>query len=174
VELNIIYTASLDTTAKVITSLVIIAAIALCHWSIRSLRKAKGDILAIIMHVFIVFLVVAIPIGSYLYSPRKYVVGNFDIVVNRPIGDVVVHVTDIMEIRAANPGEMSETTRTFGVGGLFGYYGNYATKRGGPMSWYATNYNNLVIIHTKQGETIVLSPDDKDFVGKMLAKMADL
>ena len=173
-QLNIVYTASLDATAKVITMSVLAVSVAICYWSIRSLRKAKGDFWTVAMHVFIVFLLITINVASYLFSPKKYTVGNFDVVINRPIGDVTIHVKDISEIRGVNPGEMDGTSRTFGVGGLFGYFGNYYSKHNGDMKWYATRNDNMVLIRTMQGETIVISPDDKDFTARILAKMHDL
>ncbi len=172
--LGIVYTASLDTTAKVITTIFILLAIGLCYWSIRSLRKAKRDMLVTVMHMFIIFVMVSVAIVCFLFSPKKYVLGNFDIAINRPIGDVVIHVKDITEIRGINPGELDGTERTFGVDGLFGYYGNYYNKRVGNMKWYATRHDNMIMIHTRQGETIIISPDDKDFGGRILAKMQDL
>ena len=172
--LNIVYTASLDITAKVITAFVIIVSAGLLYWNIRSFRKAKGDGWIIIMHAFIMLLVVTITVASYLFSPQKYTVGNFDIVINRPISNVLIHVKDISEIRGVNPGEMDGTSRTLGVGGLFGYYGNYYNGHTGDMKWYATRNDNLVLIRTVQGETIVISPDDKDFAARILAKMHDL
>ncbi|MGP8214128.1 MAG: PH domain-containing protein [Bacteroidia bacterium] len=171
---NIIYTASLDNGAKIITILALAISAGLCFWSIRSLRKAAGDITSILIHSFIILLLISVITGSYIYSPRKYVLGNFDIAISRPAGDVVIHVKDILEIRPVKEYEMEGTGRTFGAGGLFGYYGNYYNKRLGDMKWYATRQDNLVIIHTKQGETIIISPDDKDFTGRILAKQADL
>src|ERR1700733_249691 len=105
-QLNVVYTASLDNTAKLITALVILISVALGYWSIRSMRKAKGDFLTNAMHLFIVLLVLGIIGASYLFSPKKYTVGNFDIAINRIVGDVVIHVKDISEIRGVNPGEM--------------------------------------------------------------------
>lgn len=172
--LSIVYTASLDTAAKVITTLVIVAFIGLGYWSFRSIRKAKGDKISIALHSFVIITLLTVICVSFWYSPRKYTVGNFDIAINRMAGDVVIHVKDITEIRGVNPGEMDGLSRTFGVGGLFGYFGKYYNGHNGDMEWYATRNDNLVVIHTVQGQTIVISPDDKDFAGRVLAKKQDL
>lgn len=173
-QLNVIYTASLDGTAKIITATVVLLSIVLCYAGIRGLRKSKGDIMAISLNLFIVLLAVFITGGTFLCSPRNYILGNFDIAVDRPVGRVTIQVKDILEIRPIRESEMEGITRVFGVGGLFGYYGHYYGRNLGDMTWYATNRNNLVIIHTKEGDAIVISPDDKDFVGRILAKKADL
>ncbi len=172
--LSIIYTASLDTTAKVITTFSLLLAVFACYIAIRSIRRANGRMRTVILHSISILLFVSINVGCYLYAPKKYVVGNFDIAINRLMGDEVIHVKDILEIRALKERELDGTSRTFGVGGLFGYYGNYYNKVLGDMKWYATNQNNMVIIRTRQGDAIVISPDDKDFVGRITAKMQDL
>jgi hypothetical protein len=172
--LSTIYTASLDTPAKVITTVTILLMLLLCYWSIYSIRKANGKKSVIIMHSILILIFVSTVLGCYLYGPKKYVVGNFDIAISRPIGDVIIHVKDITEIRVLKDYEMDGTTRTFGVGGLFGWFGSFYNRNIGDMKMYATNQNNMVIIHTRQGEIIVISPDDKDFVGRIIAKMQDL
>jgi hypothetical protein len=172
--LGIIYTASLDTTAKGITAFSLLFAAFACYIAIRSIRRANGRKRTVIIHSISILLFVSINAGCYLYAPEKYVVGNFDIAINRPMGDIVIHVKDILEIRVLKENELEGTSRTFGVGGLFGYYGSYYNKVLGDMKWYATNQNNMVIIRSRQGDAIVISPDDKYFVGRIIAKMQDL
>jgi hypothetical protein len=55
---------------------------------------------------------------------------------------------------------MRGTIRTFGVGGLFGYFGKFHTPNIGHITFYATQRVNKVLIVTKQGKKIILTPDD--------------
>ena len=169
-----IYTASLDGTAKVITCIYSAISIVGVFYSIRALRIARKNLLNTVLYSFVLLLTVGVLLVSYLYHPSKYILGNFDISISRPIGDITIHVPDILEIRAIKESELEGTTRVFGDGGLFGYFGHYHSPNLGDMQWYATNKSNLVIIRTKQGDAFVISPDNKDFVGWILAKKADL
>ena len=52
--------------------------------------------------------------------------------------------------------------RTFGVGGLFGYYGQFYNSKIGSMTWYATRQNNTVLVRTIDNKNIVLTPDEPE------------
>jgi hypothetical protein len=172
--LGIIYTASLDTFAKVLTISTIIFMVGLSIWIIRQLRKSKVGKVFKFVYYFIVLLQFVILLVAFLYSPRNYILGNFDIAIDRPIGRITIQVKDILEIRPLQEDEMEGTVRTFGVGGLFGYFGSYHNQHIGDFKMYATRQTGLVIMHTAQGEAIVISPDDKDFVARIIAKRNDL
>jgi hypothetical protein len=173
-QVDIIYTASLDGTAKTLTIVSILFSIIGVFVCVRALRIAGKDLLTKIIYSSVLIILIGVFLVSYLYHPSKYILGNFDIAISRPIGDITIHVPDILEIRAIKETELEGTTRVFGDGGLFGYFGHYHSPNLGDMQWYATNKNNLVIIRTKQGDAFVISPDNKDFIGWILAKKADL
>ena len=59
---------------------------------------------------------------------------------------------------------MKWTIRTFGVGGLFGYYGKFRNKTFGNMTWFATQQKNYLIFETTNNQKIVLTPDDTDMI----------
>jgi hypothetical protein len=52
--------------------------------------------------------------------------------------------------------QMGFAIRTFGVGGLFGYFGYFSSKNQGSMLWYATQREKFVMIHL-EGNKIVLT-----------------
>lgn len=54
--------------------------------------------------------------------------------------------------------------KTFGNGGLFGFYGEFKNDRYGYMTWYATKRSNYVMLETTEREKIVLTPDNVDMV----------
>ena len=55
---------------------------------------------------------------------------------------------------------MKWTVRTFGVGGLFGYFGKFANRALGSMTLYATRRNNYVLIITTDERKIIITPDE--------------
>ena len=126
------------------------------------------------MYFGIIVLLWGTMVAAYLNSPKNYAMGNFDFTINRAIGRITIQVKDIAEIRPLKDEEMEGTLRTFGVGGLFGYYGSFNNQHIGDFKMYATKKTGLVIIHTAQGDTFVISPDDRGLVERIIAKKADL
>jgi len=57
-------------------------------------------------------------------------------------------------------GKLTYSVRTFGVGGLFGYFGKFWNKEYGNMTWYATRRDKAIMIITKENKKIILTPDE--------------
>lgn len=161
------YKASLDTLAKVMTLGVFILFIAIGQMSVRGLLSANGDMTLILVHSSVLLLFVAILLGCWLYAPQSYTVDSTDLTINRPISKVKIKRADISQVRTVANGEMSGSIRTFGNGGLFGFYGKYYNSKIGHMTLYTTQTKNRVLIITKQGRKIIISPDDTSIVEKL-------
>ena len=58
--------------------------------------------------------------------------------------------------------DLKWTIRTFGVGGLFGYFGKFRNSKIGTMTWYATMRNQAILINLKDGQRIVITPDNPE------------
>lgn len=168
------YSASLDTLALLITIGFFITFCAIAYWNIKSIRSKTNDKITKIIHLLVLIVLIVPLVYTYMYHPKKYVLGNFDFYIKRPVADIVIHVKDIHEIRNLVDSEMNGAIRTFGVGGLFGYFGNYHSPKLGDFKMYATRKKKLVIIYTRQGDTFVVSPDDPGFVDRITMKMNDL
>jgi len=106
-----------------------------------------------------------------MFRTQKYVVNNNELIIKRPVKERKIQISDIQEIRLINPGEMFGTIRTFGVGGLFGYYGLFYNRTFGSMTLYTTQRKNRVIIKTKSNSKIVISPDDLSLVDFVKSKL---
>ncbi len=144
------YKASLDTLAKVITTGVGILFIAIGQQNVRVLFIPKGDATTILIHTGTLLLFVAIFMGSLLFAPQSYSVDNTDLTINRPVGKVKIKLVDITQVRSLTDNEMKGTIRTFGVCGLFGYFGKFHTPSIGHTTFYATQRQNRILITTKQ------------------------
>jgi hypothetical protein len=161
------YKASLDTLAKGITIGIFILLIAIGQKSVRALLVAQGDTTTILIHTGTLLLFVAILLGSWLYAPQSYAVDSNELTINRPIGKVSIKLADITQVRSLADNEMKGTIRTFGVGGLFGYFGKFHTPNIGHTTFYATQRQNRILITTKQDKKIVLTPDDISIIEKI-------
>lgn len=161
------YKASLDTLAKGITIGVIVLLLAIGQNSIRVLLNSKGDMTANLLHSGILFMFVAIIMVSWLYAPNQYSIKDHELVINRPIGNVKIYLGDIKEARLLKNDEMNGTIRTFGVGGLFGYFGKFYTPGIGNSTFYVTQSKNRILIITNADKNIIISPDDIEMIHKL-------
>jgi hypothetical protein len=105
--------------------------------------------LAIVSPVWIVFGL------TYLFAPRGFRVSPAGVVIRRPIGPIVIPHADIGAaevVERVKPG-----FRLFGSGGLFGWIGLFTIQGGGSAKVYATRWDRMVRVKTRQ-ETYLLSP----------------
>ena len=163
------YRASLDTIGKIITAGVLIIFIAIGQKNVSAIISSNGDIKTTLIHGGILLLFVLTVVVSYLYSTNRYSVTGDTLVIHRPIGNRVIKLADIREIRFIDPAEFSGTIRTFGNGGLFGYYGKFYNAKIGSMTWYVTQKKNRILLRTQQGDKIVISPNDISLLDRVRA-----
>lgn len=97
---------------------------------------------------------------TYLYHPTAYEVSTDRLIIRRPVSRVIIERSDIQMVKLLQASEMGAVIRTFGVGGLFGYFGKFASNSIGKMTWYATRRDRYVWIKTKEGNNIIVTPDD--------------
>jgi hypothetical protein len=167
------YKASLDTLSKVITAGIFVLFIGFGQKNVKAILAAHGNLTPTLIHGSVLLLFVAVIACSYLYSTSDYTVTGSELIIRRPVRDRIIKIADIAEIRTAEAGEFSGTIRTFGNGGLFGYYGKYYNSKLGHMTWYVTQKKNRVIILTQKGNKIVITPDDIGLVTEVKSKMED-
>ena len=67
-----------------------------------------------------------------------------------------------MNVELLDKERLNGSIRTFGVGGLFGYWGRFANSKIGVMTWYATRRDNAVLITKFNNKKIVLTPDEPE------------
>jgi hypothetical protein len=70
-------------------------------------------------------------------------------------------------VRTLADNEAKGTIRTFGVGGLFGYFGKFHTPGIGHSTFYATQRKNKILIVTSNDKKIVITPDDNSLAEKL-------
>lgn len=159
------YKASLDKTAIVITIAVTLLFAVIIAGQYSFIRD-EGRTSAIFATA-VCLLVYGI---SYLFRPTGYTVTPEELVIRRPIGNVRLKREEIRSVELVERNQVSGSIRTFGVGGLFGYYGHFANFNLGRMTWYATRRDHPVLVRTVLGRKIVLTPDNReDFVAALSA-----
>jgi hypothetical protein len=157
------YPATLDKFARFITIGICILFIILICQRIWAIQKLHDPALIAVQGLSVVVMVLII-LGCYLFAPQSYLLTDQGLTIKRHIGPVQLNLNEISDIRILNKDEIKGLIRTFGVGGLFGYFGKYYNKTIGKMTFYATNRANAILITTKQGKKIVITPDDPGLI----------
>lgn len=94
----------------------------------------------------------------YLFAPSGYGISESEIFIRRKIGSVRVSLSDIKSLEQDSLACPFWGVRTYGVSGLFGYFGRFYSKHLGHYSMYATDRHKSVVIRTNK--TYIISPDD--------------
>jgi len=151
------YKTSLDKTAIVITIAVTIlfAVIIGGQYSIIKDAGRAVPIYTTTVCLLIYFL-------AFAFRPVNYVVTKDELIVRRPLLNVHIKRADIKSVELIDKNKIRGSIRTFGVGGLFGYYGSFANSSLGRMTWYATRRDKPVLIKTTDNKKIIFTPNDPD------------
>lgn len=155
--------ASLDKTAKVTTVLVTIFFIGIIVYGFASDSTPKSMI-------YTAASLVLVYIICWLLSPLNYTVTNTELQIKRPLGKIIIKKEDIKSVDVLQEFQIGGAIRTFGVGGLFGYYGKYFNQAFGSMNWYMTRSDKPVLITTQKAK-ILVSPDETDRFAETLRKI---
>ena len=121
--------------------------------------------------------ITAIPIlliyfATYSFRPIGYDITNDELIIHRTFRNVVIKRKEIKTVEAINKDQMKWTIRTFGVGGLFGYYGEFVNSNLGDMTWYATRRDKTVLIETIDDKKLIVTPDEPEAFIKKLSEPA--
>lgn len=157
------FKASLDGFAKGITIAITIL-FAVILGSIFSTTSTDG----LAPKIFIGGLLLATYAICYALSPKKYSIEGENLIIHRLFSNVSVPLTHIKATAIAENISMVNTFRTFGVGGLFGYFGKFYNASMGNMDWYVTNRKKMVVLLLDTQKKIVVSPEEQDiFIGQL-------
>jgi hypothetical protein len=138
------YKASLDVPAKIITGLILLMCLFFA-------------IMGVITAALILFVTIAL---CYILHPTAYTLNKDVLIIQRPVKPVVIYRNEISNIELLDEKQLKWTIRTFGVGGLFGYFGYFYNREIGSMLWYTSHQKNRILITKKNEEKVVISPDD--------------
>ena len=151
------YKTSLDNLAKTVTIGVTILFIIIIYGQ-YSLITDEGKSLPI--YLAIAFLLIYII--TFSLRPISYNCSKDYIVIHRLITDVKIDRKEIKSVELIDKEILRQSFRTFGVGGLFGYFGKFYNSKVGKMTWYATRRYKAILVVTKENKNIIITPDDAD------------
>ncbi|UCE19093.1 MAG: PH domain-containing protein [Gemmatimonadota bacterium] len=109
-------------------------------------------------------------VTSYLFAPHGYAIDESEVLIRRKIGSVKIPIKRIESLRYDPAACSLWGVRTFGVSGLFGYFGRFYTHDLGHHIRYATDRDKAIVIEADK--TFVISPDDPaQFIQIVKARM---
>lgn len=155
------YKASLDITAKVVT-LIVVGILLFC--ALNSIKQilSSDDITTRWVHGIVLFSLVGIIVLSWIFAPNRYSINEASLIIHRPVSDISFEANDIQQARLVEDSDLNGMVRTFGVGGLFGYFGKFRSSKLGGVTLYSTQHKNQILILFKNGEKVILSPNEPD------------
>ena len=148
------FSASMDKTAKLATIFIAVLFTVLIVISFTGRDTVAVTIISVML--------AAIFVGTFSFSVRRYSLTSDKIIIHRFIGNKILLRNSITSIEITDQKQLGFVWRTLGVGGLFGYFGYFYSRSGGNMMWFVTRQDRLVIFHKKDGDKILISPDDRD------------
>lgn len=97
---------------------------------------------------------------AYSFRPSDFSVTPDSLRVERPIGAVVVPLSQIAAVTSARPFLSGRTLGLFRVSGFYGAYGRFWNRAVGSFDAYLTGQPGMIAIRRLKGRPLVISPDD--------------
>ena len=152
-----IFKASLDKLTISLTVGITILFLVIGVGSIYLEQDEKSDV-----PIYVDAFLFLIYVMSYGLSPKSYEINEKSLIIKRPFKDVIIDRSQIISATPVESSALKWAIRTFGVGGLFGYFGKFWNKEFGDMTWYATQRSHTVLIITNNQQKIILTPNEED------------
>ncbi len=107
----------------------------------------------------------AVALVTYGVSPRGFSLSPEGLRIHRPFGAHVLPFDKVRSARRAQPNELCGL-RTFGSGGMFGFFGWFWSRKLGHYRAYVTNRRKMVLVEAER--PYLLSPErPDDFLGAL-------
>lgn len=103
-------------------------------------------------------------------APQRLEIGDDRIVILRRYKSVVLNREEIKSIEFLPKIAFRGAIRTMGVGGFFGYFGQYYAPALGSFTLYATSFENLYLIKRWNGKSIVISCAEPDKIEQFIER----
>ncbi|MBF8456209.1 hypothetical protein IV494_03350 [Kaistella sp. G5-32] len=109
-----------------------------------------------VISIFSLVIMYGVVLISYAFVPKKILITDSQILIKNLYGTITIDLNEIYSISKVE--KTGFNLRTFGVGGLFGYFGYF----NGKDVWYVTNIHKKIKITLKSGKVYMLSPENPD------------
>lgn len=146
-----------DRTLWVMTFLVFIFWVGFSAWSLWQIFTIGGSTdMWVGLIVLNVTMLPTVIICEGL-APQRLEIGEDKLVILRRYKSITIYADEVLSVDLLPKNGLRGAVRTFGVGGLFGYFGSYYKSNIGAFKLYATSSENLFLIRLTNGKKIVIS-----------------
>ncbi len=108
-------------------------------------------------------------LAGFFGAPRAYTLDGTALTIELRSGRVTIPLSSIREVRALEPRETLQ--RVDGVGGFFGYWGDYRNPALGRVKLYATRSDGRVLLRADGGNYVVTPATPDRFVAEIRARV---
>lgn len=158
------YSVSMDRLAKIITGVLVTAAIGLPSAGFLAMWFSEGT-----MNINAGFpwflpggIIVLIVMICRFLRITGYVVQKHSLKILRPVMPLEIEYSAIREVLTPSRAEMRGSYRLFGNGGVSGYFGIFRNSEFGVMRWYATRISGFIMLVDSENQKLVLTPDNSE------------
>lgn len=109
---------------------------------------------------FAAILILGSLVAAYAFHPRSYRIEGGKLIIQKGIGRKEIQLNGISAVREVNKNDLGKGVRTFGVGGLFGYFGKFYFSKVGTVTAYVTHPGKTILITTQAHQYYLISPGD--------------
>jgi len=149
------FAAPKSTWIKVITAVLFAVMILLAALAFLTETDASGLIMPAVIFVIVLAL-------SYYFSITRYEITETHIVIHRPFDQVKIRKSAIANVLPIDKKDIRLSIRTFGIGGVFAYTGQFWNSKFGNMTWYLSRMDNVVLLIDTSNRKTLLSPDNRE------------
>lgn len=136
--------------------------IGMSGWQLYTIFTSESAVVALIAFLIFNGIMLATVLMCEGYAPQRLEIGEDKIVILRRYNSVTINRDEVKSIERLPDNAMTWAVRTGGVGGLFGYYGSYYSRKIGSFTLYATSFRNLYLIRRWDGKSVVISCSEPD------------
>lgn len=115
-------------------------------------------------------LYLALFLVTYGFHTTGYEITDTELIIKRPFKNKIYDRSSIAQVVPIENSVLRKSIRTFGVGGVFGYWGKFANVKYGVTTWYATRRKDAVLVAFTTNHKIVLTPNDSSGFVTYLSK----
>lgn len=126
-------------------------------------------------YVGVVITIVLVSFIGFIYAsqPSKIILTREEIILLCISKNISIPLSEIESVRWFTEEDRHGLIRTFGSGGLFGYFGIYSSVTVPKIQCFAKRDANWVLIESARGNYII-TPDDESFVEQLKVMISKL
>jgi hypothetical protein len=157
-----VFTTKMDNTVKIITTITIGAIIPIPI--VLFFKTGITDAFILLLFILPIFTL------AYFLRPFEYWIEDEYITIRKSLLPKKINLDEIQSVQLVDYKELKVRLRLWGSGGFWGWFGIFLSSEYGKINLQCSEKNNIVLIHTKDDQYVVLSPKERGLFCQELDK----